>query len=240
MTSVFFLSVLATMVIALTHPVFVTCDRRLSRKRLRPMTTTATVAETGTARLVRGFRITMHRHSEAVTFHHSSQCLDDMARRLRLGHSPTVAFVDAVRMSSTLSRVCNDAATSAQHCGNVGTAVEGLLMHSDAVIRGFATAVWVSQSGHGMSVAALDRAARSHRDRFAVLEEKRAATAASRYSTMILTLLPAASLLLSPLWGTHAFSAFVSSPMVAIAIVAGVGLNVAGFVWTKRIGDALA
>lgn len=181
----------------------------------------------------------MRRQSDTLTFEHTSQCLDDMARRLRIGHSPSDAFVDAVRTRAELFRVCNDAAAAVQRTGDLGAAIAELTDHTDAVVRGFATAVWIAQSGHGVSIAALDRAARSHRDRYAVQQEKRAATSASRHSTLILTVLPLVSVVLSPLWGTHVVSAFMSSPIVAVALIAGVGLNAAGFVWARRIGEAL-
>lgn len=246
MNAALFLVVVVTVGTSIAHPMFVVCDRRLSRRRLH--TSAPSLDDTPlTARHDdhRPTRVPLPRRrtstrSEPLTFRHSSQCLDDFARRLRLGVAPVDAFSDSLRSAPELWSVCAGAARSAQHTGDVRSAIETMTAHTHRVVRAFSTAVWVAHSGAGVNASALERAAQLHRDRFAIQEEKLSATAASRYSTLVLSVLPLAGLVLSPAWGASTLSSILRSPVMLITVVIGAALNVCGLVWARRVAGIVA
>lgn len=246
MQALLFLVVVTTTFVMFAHPVFVFCDRRLTQRRLLThppasegpaITGVTNTRVTGIRRNTVGARRT--RATGMPTFRESSLCLDDIARRLRLGRSPIDAFGEAVAESATLHRSCASVALDAVRAGDLRTAVGTLAEHSTGVVHEFARAVWVSHIGRSLSIAGLERAAVTHRDRWLALEELRATTAASRYSVRALTLFPIATLALSPLWGGSALSALGQSNAVRMAVCVGVALNIAGIAWCRRVTGSI-
>lgn len=243
---VLFVVVVATVFTMLAHPVFVHFDRRLARRRLSfasPATHDAPVAhaERQHVGVVPTGRVSLHRTRvlAAPTFHDSSSCLDDMARRLRLGESTIDAFAEATSASNSMRHKCADVAMEASRTGDLRNAISSLAHTSTGVMREFAQAVRIAHVGRSLSVAGLERAAVAHRDRWLVQEEKKSATAASRYSIRTLSLLPLASVVLSPLWGGSTIAAIGQSSAVAFSVSIGVALNLAGIAWCRRVSGSI-
>ncbi len=104
----------------------------------------------------------------------------------------------------------------------------------------FAWVVVTAVAGHGGPAAEpLDRAAAALRARHAERVERQTQSTAARLSARVLTALPVV-MLLALVTTSSAVRAAVLTPVGAVVIAAGSGLNAAGWLWMRRLLDRAA
>lgn len=239
MTSVLFATVFLTTFTLFARPAFHQSDRRVARRRTRNLLGDGERVEPIDPRSISP-NVRQARQFESLSFRDSAMCLDDIARRIRLGDTPIVAFCDAIAANPPMARACGTSTVGAHRTVDLDQTTRELSSRQSEEVREFAVAVRTALVGRALSASGLDRASRTHRDRWAVREEKRSATAASRYSMTALTVMPIAGLVISPVWGGAPVTELLSSSGAAVALVVGAALNVAGFMWSRRITASLS
>lgn len=243
MHALVFVVVVSAILMLFAQPTFVSFDRRLTRRRLfeHPAIDGSISNETSDSHVIASRAHARHRTADVPpNFLDTSACLDDIARRLRRGEAPVDALVDAVLSHDALRNSCGTAIRDARHTGELRLVAADIMSSSTGAVRQFAQAVWISQSGGTLSIGGLERAAIAHRDRWVMLEEKKSASAANRYSMNALTFMPIASLVLSPIWGGASASIITQSAATVVVTIVGVALNAAGFIWCRRISRSVA
>ncbi len=219
-----FVGVFASVMLLTTYPFFIWCDRRrvrahlFTRQQAKNLGAPANLSDFGEADV--------------------AKCLDDIARRMRLGGSNVDAFCDAVDHCPPISQHWQRAARQARLNGNVPLALQEHNDWTNPVLARAATALSVAHVGGSFIPAALERAARSHRDRWAFGQDLRVATSQARLSAQVLTILPIAILVLSSFSGTGV-SFFLDSPALILVLVVGIILNYVGWRWISRTTKAI-
>lgn len=237
-----FLEIFASVMLLTTYPFFVWCDRRRMRARLAPnnLFSEAPTTQRGTSHR-RSLAAILRRQPVASTVCDESdiaQFLDDVARRIRLGASNVEAFCTAVEQCAPMSQHWQRVAHQARINGNVPQALHEHCDWDHPALARAATALCVAHVGGSFVPAALERASRSHRDRWAYAQDLRVATSQARLSAQVLTVLPVASLVLSTFSGTGV-SYFLSSPGLFFVLLVGITLNYVGWRWIHHTTAAI-
>ena len=237
-----FLEIFASVMLLTTYPFFVWCDRRRMRARLAPnnLFSEAPTTQSGTSHR-RSLTAILRRQPVASTLCDESdiaQFLDDVARRIRLGASNVEAFCTAVQQCASMSQHWQRVAHQARINGNVPQALHEHCDWDHPALARAATALCVAHVGGSFVPAALERASRAHRDRWAYVQDLRVATSQARLSAQVLTVLPVASLVLSTFSGTGV-SYFLSSPGLFFILLVGIALNYVGWRWIHHTTAAI-
>jgi tight adherence protein B len=161
---------------------------------------------------------------------------DDVARRVRAGASLTGAVeadprderiaqvLDPVRLALRRGASLADSARTAARAADGGAWSLALgAVHAAAVLG-------------GPGAAALEQTAAVLRARHADQAERRVHAAQARMSTLVLTVLPIASLVVA-VAGSAAVRDAVVSATGAACVTAGLALELAGWWWSRRILD---
>jgi tight adherence protein B len=98
-----------------------------------------------------------------------------------------------------------------------------------------AGALSLSSTVGGRSADALEGLATSLRERLAIVAETRALSAQGRYSAFVVGLGPLAYLAVSTMLDRRAASALVGTPVGRVCAVVGIGLEIAGALWMRRV-----
>ena len=97
------------------------------------------------------------------------------------------------------------------------------------------TALEVAARHGGNPASALDRVAAAVRERRAVVAERAVHSAQARLSALVLTLLPVGFAMWLVATDERARGFLVSNPVGWACVAAGLGLNVAGWLWMRRV-----
>lgn len=162
-----------------------------------------------------------------------------LAAELRSGRTPA----EALEVAATLARgpsaeALRAAAAASRWGGSVGSALLAPPSAASAVpevLRGLA-ACWqvCGQAGSGLA-AGLERLADGLRARAAQERAVAAALAGPRASAALLALLPLAGIALAAGLGARPVHVLLHTPLGVVCLVAGVGLDALGLLWTRQL-----
>lgn len=156
--------------------------------------------------------------------------LDAVARRVRSGSSLTIAVIEEVDRSSPLGEVVDRLAA--------GGSLSDALADVDPKDADLALTVQaLSATAHlgGPVAATLDEAAAVLRERAAARAERRAHGSQARLSARVLTVVPLGFATWSAVASQRTRDAYLSMSAGPICAVCGLGLNLVGWQWMKRI-----
>lgn len=191
---------------------------------------------------VRTFSLPLQRQREVDPALHAATFLDVVDRHVRLGSSLRGAILSAnsecdPSLSDTLRVLI-------LHC-RTGAPLDDAEVLADAAGRSSNEAFLVrslvaaSAGGPGASFA-LQRAAWALRERHAVASERRTYAAQAVFAARVLSWLPVVFGVLMMITNGSVRSAYFGGVAGAACVVVGVGLNVAGRKWMKRITCSFA
>lgn len=197
----------------------------------RPGRRAAGAAGALTARLARGRRLALQR-ARAV------EACGALAAELRAGRSPEAALQVAAQVAvAATARALQAAATAAAVGGDpaLRLAEEADATASPQLLRGLAACWSVCTPGGAGLAAAVDRVVTAERD----LQQRRLDVAAElagpRATARLLAALPVLGLLLATALGAAPLAFLLGTGVGRVDLLAGVGLDVAGLLWTRRL-----
>jgi tight adherence protein B len=157
---------------------------------------------------------------------------DALARALRGGDTLHRALRDT-EPPGCISEALAPAMLSLERGASVGAAIDEV--DSDSPHLGLVVVVLRACAGSGGAAAEpIDRAAAALRQRAALDAERATQSAQARLSAIVMTLLPGAMLLVL-LATSVAVRTTILSPIGALLLGAGAGLNLCGWTWMRRI-----
>lgn len=168
----------------------------------------------------------------------AAEALGVMAAELRAGRVPTEALSAAAEVALGGTRSVLAAAATATGFGADPTDSWLRDAHTCAVpemLRGLA-ACWRVCAGTGSSLAlAVDRLEEALRAELRQRDLVETETAAASATALLLAGLPAMGLLLAQLTGADPLHVLLHTPVGALCLVAGIGLDLLGLWWTRRL-----
>ena len=177
-----------------------------------------------------GRRRRRRRHGDGVALRLAA-VLDDMARRSSSGHSLTTSFLAAAHHAEDLDEI--RALSIGLAAGQPFEAAARAATPTEPDTR-LAVHVLTLCAVQGGGVAeSLDRAAATLRERHAFRDERRVHAAQARLSAQVLTVVP----VLFASWTaltTASVQHFLTTPVGAVCLLAGIGLNVGGWSLMQR------
>jgi Flp pilus assembly protein TadB len=156
--------------------------------------------------------------------------LDAIARQVRSGSSLAAAIVDEADGTSPLGAIADQLTAGESLAATLGELVPGDADHALAVQA-------LSATAHlgGPIAATLDDAAAVLRERAAARAERRAHSSQARLSARVMTIVPVGFAVWSAVASRSTREIYMSTLAGGICALSGLGLNVVGWQWMKRI-----
>ena len=171
------------------------------------------------------------RRPSAPTDH--AALLDALARRVRTGTSLSAALIEE---AATAGDEMDAVATSIAEGAALTDALRAVpTTHADAALT--MQALTAAARLGGPVAATLDTAAAVVRERRAARAERRAHSAQARLSARVLTLVPVAFTAWNVTSNASTRHVYVTNIAAGTSAIAGIVLNLAGWLWMRRIVD---
>lgn len=155
-----------------------------------------------------------------------------IAGDLRAGIEPNTALRDAC----SRLRVAARAAAAVRVGGDVAAALAlDAEAEDDQLLRSVAACWSVGESTGAALAAIIEGIADGHRQSLSVQRSLAVELAGPRTTARLMSLLPVMGFLLAWLLGVNPLAWLFGSPIGWIALLAGIGLNVLGAVWTRHL-----
>ena len=163
--------------------------------------------------------------------------VEEVARCLRGGLAPSQALIDAASLAPAPFPAVFAPAATLLHAGATSTEAVGswAVSRDDASLRFFATAVAVGDAVGGIDGRAADAVATALRERATTEAVVRLQATQALYSAGILCVAPVAFCFLIVLGDARASAFLLHTVPGAMVGVAGVGLDIAGALWMRRL-----
>jgi len=161
--------------------------------------------------------------------------LEHIARDMRSGSSFAAALAEGLGAHPTVlpavSQALAQGYTTREALGAVHIAPGARAATDELVLQ----ALRACHRGGGPAVVALERASAVLRERRAWRAERMAQSAQARLSARILTILPVVVGLWAVLTSARVRCAYLANPVPMVAAVVGVGIDLLGLWWMRRI-----
>lgn len=162
---------------------------------------------------------------------------DALSRSVRSGATLTAAL-RAVAAPAAIGREIDDIRFALERGSTLRAALDGVDPASPH-LRLAVVVLRACASHGGPSAEPIDRAAAALRMRAALDAERRTQSAQARMSAVVMTLLPISMLALLVATSSSVRAAVVS-PAGVVVVVAGAGLNAAGWTWMRRVIESVS
>lgn len=163
--------------------------------------------------------------------HPMVELLERISREVRSGAAMRTALVDALEQDHDAFPVLRERLSRG---GSVLAALDDVSTHSPDE-RMVVHALQLTAATGGGTADTLDRVVSVLRERQAWRDERHAQAASARLSARMMTVLPIAVALWGVASGPRVREVYASSPAAAVATAVGVGLNLLGWWWMRRL-----
>lgn len=163
-----------------------------------------------------------------------------LAAELRAGRPPLTALQLAAESLDQNGRdLLGGVVTAAERGGNVPAAMRTIATRPGCRGMAWLAACWQVgvESGAGLAEA-IERLAAALRAEERNRHEVRAQLAAPRATARLLAVLPVIGIVMATGLGQHPVQFLIGSPYGIVCLVAGIGVDVLGVVWTSRLARA--